>query len=120
MFMFFFFVILAFAQSLIKTMRAGGPALIISDEGFRYRFASDALVPWGKIKRAGFYYQGMGRKRGVRIELNRDFSETLHWRGAIVNSYKPENINVSFLFIDAPNTEVEGACLRYQVLSTLL
>ena len=103
----------AFAENLVRFVIAGGPALTISDEGIRYRIASDDLVPWSKVRGAALFFNGF-RSAGVRLELSRDFSDAMRWRGVIANSYKLDTLNVRFWFIDAPKAEVAKALLRHQ------
>lgn len=113
----------ALAESLIKTLYAGDPALIISNEGVRYRFVSDDLMPWGEIRRASIIYKAFGRETlkewgteaGVRLILSPDLSELMCWRGKIYNAYKPNTVTVNFLFIDATKTELAEAFLRARI-----
>ena len=101
----------AFVGSLFKILKVGGPALTVSSDGFRYRFASDDLVPWKEIKDIDID-RGWGIKVGIRFQIDSGFSETLRWRSRIANSFKPEYIEVQFRFIKAPKAEVEEALLR--------
>jgi hypothetical protein len=101
----------ALAGGLLKTLRAGGPALTVSSEGFRYRFASDDLIPWKEIKDV-YIDRGLGIKIAIRFQIDSGFADTLRWRSRIANSFKPEYITVQFRFIKAPKAEVEEALLR--------
>ncbi|MEH2565160.1 hypothetical protein [Bradyrhizobium sp. AZCC 2289] len=101
----------AVAGSLFKTLKVGGPALMVSSEGFRYRFASDDLIPWKEIKDI-YIDRGLGIKVAIRFQIDSGFADTLRWRSRIANSFKPEYIAVQFRFIKAPKAEVEEALLR--------
>lgn len=109
------FIMVAFLQNLVSSLRRGGPALIVTDQGICYRFASDDFVPWSKIRKVIPFFQG-GMKAGVLLELKPDFSETFRWRGAIANSYKADRVTVRFWFIDASNREIEQAISRHAVI----
>jgi hypothetical protein len=101
----------AVVGSLFKTLKVGGPALMVSSEGFRYRFASDDLIPWKEIKDI-YIDRGLGIKVAIRFQIDAGFADTLRWRSRIANSFKPEDIAVQFRFIKAPKAEVEEALLR--------
>ncbi|HZR85893.1 MAG TPA: hypothetical protein VFB02_03765 [Bradyrhizobium sp.] len=119
------FYMCALVGSLFKTIKAGGPALIVSSEGFRYRFASDDLIPWKEIKDITIN-RGLGIKVAIRFQIDSGFADNLRWRSRIANSFKPEYIAVQFRFIKAPKAKVEEALLRslqsqsVQVSSNLL
>jgi len=100
----------ALAESVFTTLRVGGPALIVSPDGFRYRFDSDELIPWKEIKDV-YIDRGWGIKRAVRFQIGSGFADTLPWRSRIANSFKPEYIIVQFQFIKATKQEVEEALL---------
>ncbi|PAY10263.1 hypothetical protein CK489_06935 [Bradyrhizobium sp. UFLA03-84] len=100
--------------SLFKTLKAGGPALTISPEGFRYSFASDDLIPWKEIRDIS-PDGGLGRGKsatGLRFQLDSGFADTLHWRSKIANSFKSQVIAVRFAFIKAPKAELWEALIR--------
>jgi hypothetical protein len=101
----------AFVGSLFKTPKTGGPALIVSPEGFKYCLASNDLIPWKEIKDISID-RGLGIKVAIRFQIDSGFADTLRWRSRIANSYKPENITVQFRFIKAPKATVEEALLR--------
>jgi hypothetical protein len=104
----------AFVGSLYKTLKIGGPALIVSSEGFTYCLASDDLIPWKEIK--GITLDGgIGTRKSamaLRFQIDADFADSLRWRSRIANSFKPEVVAVRFLFIEAPKTEVQEALLQ--------
>jgi hypothetical protein len=101
----------AFAGSLFKTLRVGGPALTVSSEGFRYLFASDDLIPWTAIKDIEIDWH-WGIDVQIRFQVDSGFADTLRWRSRIADSFKPEYVTVVFRFIKAPTAEVEEALLR--------
>jgi len=107
-------IVCAYAGSLFKTLKVGGPALIVSSEGFKYCVASDDLIPWKEIKDVTLV-GGFGTRATammLRFQIDSVFSDTLHWRSRIANSFKPEAIAVRFLYIKAPKAEVQEALLR--------
>ncbi|MCC8979269.1 hypothetical protein [Bradyrhizobium acaciae] len=107
-------IVCAYAGSLFKTLTVGGPALIVSSEGFKYCVASDDVIPWKEIKDVTFAGGFGTRKTAVmlRFQIESGFSDTLHWRSRIANSFKPETIAVRFLYIKAPKAEIQEALLR--------
>jgi hypothetical protein len=100
----------AFIGGILRILKIGGPALIVSSEGFRYCVACDDLISWAEIKSTEFEF-GMGIKLAIRFRLNPRFAETLHWRSRIANSYKPDVIAVRFRLIKASRATVEEALL---------
>ena len=114
MFVFFilFAIVAAYIETLVRTLRSGGPALIVSQLGISYRFASDECIPWSKIKESVFA-RAWGIKTGIFLSLSPDFSATLRRRGVVANSYKPDRVNINFRFIDAPKSDVERAILQH-------
>jgi hypothetical protein len=104
----------AFVGNLFKTFRAGGRALIVSSEGFKYCLASDDLIPWKEIKDITLD-GGFGTRKtamAFRFQIDSGFADTLRWRNGIANSFKPEVIATRFQFIKAPKAEVQEALLR--------
>jgi hypothetical protein len=108
-------IIAAFAENLVRTLVVDGPALAISDQGVRYRFASDDVVPWIKVRQAIPVHSAYWGRVGVRLRLSPDLSETMRRRSAIYNAYKSDTITVWFCLVDAPRAEVAQAFLRHEV-----
>lgn len=107
-------MVCAFAGSLYKALKIGGPALIVSSEGFKYCLASDDLIPWKKIKHISLD-GGFGTRKSavaLRFQIDADFADTLRWRSRIANSFKPEVVAVRFPFIKAPKADVQEALLQ--------
>ena len=98
-------------EVLLNTIRAGGPALTVSSEGFRYLLASDDLIPWTAIEDVAIEWH-WGIDTLIRFQIDAGFADTLHWRGRIANSFKPGYVSVRFQYIGAPTAEVEEALLR--------
>jgi hypothetical protein len=104
----------SYVGSLFKTLKVGGPALIVSSEGFKYCLACDDLIPWKEIEDVTFV-GGLGTRKTamvLRFQIDARFAHTLRWRSRIADSFKPEVIAVRFLYIEAPKAEVQEALLR--------
>jgi hypothetical protein len=56
----------SYVGSLFKTLKVGGPALIVSSDGFKYCLASGDLIPWKAIKDVTFA-GGLGTRKTAMV-----------------------------------------------------